>query len=166
MASTTSCMIDTRAKLKHQLALEVLRSSGEACLPVAGASMLPTIWPGDLLEVRRQDAAEISPGQVVLIEREGHLVAHRVVEKVAWPGLTLLVTRGDRVREPDPPVSSEEFLGRVTCVLRGRRRIVPRLTRGRRIASWVLSRSEFATRVVLYLARGKQGLLSSEESYG
>jgi len=166
MVSTASCMIDTRANLKYQLALEVLRSLGEARLPVTGASMLPAIWPGDVLEVRRQNVAEISPGQVVLLERQGHLVAHRVIEKVGGPGGTLLVTRGDRMRESDPPVPSEELLGRVTCVLRGRRRIVPRLTRGRRIASWVLGRSEFATRVVLHLARRKQHLLSPEESYG
>ncbi len=145
--------IDNRksAMVKYQLALDVLRSFGQARLPVTGASMLPSIWPGDILEVRPDGVGEILPGELVLYVREGHLVAHRVVGIVREQGHTLLVTRGDRLKKPDPPVSPGELLGRVTWILRGNRRIVPRLTFWRRIASWVLCRSEFCTRLLLRL---------------
>jgi hypothetical protein len=55
-------MIDRRSELEGQLFLEILKSSGQARLAVTGTSMLPTIWPGDILEVRRQSVAEIAPG--------------------------------------------------------------------------------------------------------
>ena len=42
---------DKRSELKSELFLEVLKSSGEAKLAVNGTSMLPSIWPGDVLEV-------------------------------------------------------------------------------------------------------------------
>jgi hypothetical protein len=146
---------DTRSELKGQLFLETLKSFGQAKLAVTGTSMLSSIWPGDILEVRRQNAAEIRQGEVVLFERDGRLLAHRVVAKVGGPERALLVTRGDALRAPDSPVSPEELLGRVTAILRGGRRLEPRLTRWGRVASWVLSRSDLCTRLALRLKKRK-----------
>ena len=146
---------DPRSQLKGQLFLEILKSSGQARLAVTGSSMLSSIWPGDILEVRRQNTAEICPGEVVLFERDGRLLAHRVVEKMGGPERTLLVTRGDGLRASDWPVSPEELLGRVTAILRGGRRIKPCLTRWGRVASWMLSRSNLCTRLALRLKRQK-----------
>ena len=145
-------MMDTRSELKRQLFLEILNSSGEAKLAVTGASMLPSIWPGDVLEVHRQALSEISPGDVVLCERQGGFLAHRVVGKVAGPKGTLLITRGDALRAPDEPVSTEELVGGVTAILRRGRRLEPRLTRWRRAASWLFSRSDLCTRLALRIA--------------
>jgi hypothetical protein len=145
--------IEPRNELKGQLFLEVLKSFGQAKLAVTGSSMLSSIWPGDILEVRRQNAAEVCAGEVVLFEREGRLLAHRVVEKVGGPERTLLITRGDGLREPDSPVSPEELLGHVTAILRGGRRIEPRLSRWGRVASWVLSRSDLCASLALRLKR-------------
>ena len=76
--------LDARAtawdKVGCELAAEVLRSSGKLRLRANGASMLPAVWPGDILHVRRQGVAEALPGDIVLFGREGRLVAHRVVE--------------------------------------------------------------------------------------
>lgn len=146
-------MVDKRSELKGQLFLEILKSSGQAKLAVTGSSMLSSIWPGDILEVRRQNAAEICLGEVVLFERDGRLLAHRVVEKVGGPERTLLVTRGDGLRAPDSPVSPQELLGRVTAILHGGRRLEPLLTRWGRAASWILSRSELCTKLALHVAR-------------
>jgi hypothetical protein len=146
---------DSRNELKGQLFLEILKSSGQAKLAVTGTSMLSSIWPGDIVEVRRQSVAEIRPGEVVLFERDGRLLAHRVVEKVGGPEGTLLVTRGDGLRETDSPVSPEELLGRVTAILRGGRRIEPRLTPWGRVASWVFSRSDLCARLAVRLKRRK-----------
>jgi len=145
--------MDARSELKRQLFLEILKSSGEAKLAVTGGSMLPSIWPGDVLEVHRQAVSEIATGDVVLCERQGGFLAHRVVGKVAGPKGTLLITRGDALRAPDAPVSSEELLGRVTAILRGSRRLGPRLTRWHRAASWLFSRSDLCARLALRLTR-------------
>jgi hypothetical protein len=146
---------DTRSELKGELFLEILKSSGRAKLAVTGSSMLCSIWPGDILEVHRRSMAEISPGDVVLFARNGGFAAHRVVQKVEGPERTFLITRGDALRTPDSPVSPEELLGRVTAVLRGGRQLEPRLTSWNRVASWVLSRSDLCTRLVLLLNRRK-----------
>ena len=62
----------------------------------------------------------------MLFSREGRLFAHRVVRKVRSRGECYWITRGDSLAQDDPPVSGEELLGRVTAVVRGRRRIDPR----------------------------------------
>ena len=146
-------MMDARDELKRQLVLEVLESTGQAKLAVTGTSMLPSIRPGDMLEVRRQGMEAILPGDLVLFLRNGGFAAHRVVEKAGEPDRTLLITRGDALRVPDPPVTPEELLGRVTAILRGGRRLDPRLTRWARVASWFLARSEFCARVTRRLSR-------------
>lgn len=144
-----------RDAVKCDLIADVARRFGEVRLKVTGTSMLPSLWPGDILTVRRQGTVEILPGEVVMFARQGHLVAHRVVRKIIWQDRTLLVTRGDRLRKPDPPVYAEELLGRVTAIERHRgrrpRRIVPRLTVWASMASWVLCRSEFCTQLLLRL---------------
>ena len=127
---------DPRDELKRRLFLEVLRSFGAARLAVTGTSMLPAIWPGDVLEVRRQGVDEVRRGDVVLFGRDGRLVAHRVVETFDKEGGNLLVTRGDVLRTTDSPISKEELLGCVTKVLRGNRRKGPRLN----FACWVAAR--------------------------
>jgi len=144
---------DISSELKGQLFREVLKSSGRAKLAVTGSSMLSSIWPGDILEVRLQKAAETYPGEVVLFERDGRLLAHRVVAKAGGTERPLLITRGDRLRTLEPPVTPEELLGRVTAIVRGRRYAEPRLTRWGRVASWVLSHSDLCTRLVLRLKR-------------
>jgi len=135
-------MVDTATK--RALATELLTSCGEARLPVGGSSMFPALRPGDLLDVRRD--ATIQPGDLVVFERHGRLVTHRVIASNG----TLVVTQGDRLRYPDEPVLSTDVLGRVERVIRRGR---PARTHKHRMLSWLLSRSELATRVALYLVR-------------
>ena len=148
----TACST-ARETLGCELAAEVLRSSGRLRLRATGASMLPTVWPNDILSVRIQDAAEALPGDIVLFARQGRLVAHRVVQRTASQGRILWVTRGDSAGGNDAPISSHELLGRVTAIERGSRPVNPRLTFWCRIGASILSRSGFCTRLLLWLRK-------------
>jgi hypothetical protein len=144
---------DIREPLKCSLAAEVLRSFGELRLRVHGSSMVPSICPGDILTVRRQDIGEVLRGDVVLFAREGRLYAHRVVEKIDDRGNVALISRGDALSEHDPPVSGDELLGRVTSIVRGRSRMDPQRGLGipAWLAVWCLRHSEFLARLFLHL---------------
>lgn len=108
-----------RHSAKCELAGETLRLFGTLRLRVNGLSMLPSIWPGDLLLIQRQQMTQVSEGDVVLFARRGRLFAHRVVHIHGERQPAFLITRGDALPGPDAPVTLDEFLGKVCFVLRG-----------------------------------------------
>jgi signal peptidase I len=112
--------------LKCELAAEALLSSGRVRLQVTGWSMLPSIWPGDVLVIDRCEAAEILKGDIVLYRSHRRLVVHRVVRVRHGQERGGVFTRGDAMPDSDAPVSEPDLLGRVSWILRGGQRITPR----------------------------------------
>ena len=147
---------DLRAAAQRELLVEVARNFGEIRFKATGDSMLPSVWPGDLLTVRRQSFSEFRRGQIVLYERvageNAQLVAHRVVDCSGDRGQQL-ITRGDSLPRNDAPVHEDQILGRVVSISRNGRPIGLDFTRSRRIAAWVLRRSDLAGRVFLRFTR-------------
>ena len=131
--------------LKIELAAEVLRSAGELRLRVTGTSMLPAIWPEEVLLIRRDGALQAGPGDVILFERDGQLCAHRVVRRMEGADGPVWITRGDRHMHDDQPVSGDVLLGRVEGM--------PRQTAAQRAAAFVMARSWLVTRLALRLRR-------------
>lgn len=136
---------------KCGLALDLLRAQGKLTVRALGASMLPLLWPGDLvtIESRRLEAAEA--GDVVLFVREGRFFIHRVVRTSMAAGKALLITRGDCMAHEDPPVHGKEFLGIVSQIQRDGLVLRPRLRLSRRgwILAWMLCRWGLLRRVAL-----------------
>jgi hypothetical protein len=116
---TPYCMDpQTRDEGRCNLAAEALRSWGTLKLRPTGTSMLPTLWPGDLLTVQSVRPDMTQPGDIVLCLRQGRFFIHRVMNRD--PGLDegFLVTRGDCMSENDPPVGRRELLGKIIEVQR------------------------------------------------
>lgn len=107
---TTSCLEQSRA----ELLIDLLDRFGEARLRVTGASMLPSIWPGDVLTIRRRPLDQLRRGEVALFIRDGRFFAHRVVAQLG----SHLITQGETLPAPDSPVSCDELLGTVVLLSR------------------------------------------------
>jgi signal peptidase I len=125
---------DCAHTLKCELAAQVLRSFGTLRLEVTGLSMLPSVWPGDILFIHRSEIEQIASGDIVLFARKGKLVAHRMLSKTTVGGNVAVVTRGDGLRSPDDLVSPAELLGSVRSILRGGKYVEPRV----HLSSWTL----------------------------
>ena len=114
---------------KSDLVAECLRRFGYARLRVTGSSMLPSIWPGDVVHVEAAHPESLELGDIVLFRRGARLFAHRLLHSPAHKNLNLFVTRGDALPSPDPPVSSSDILGRVASIValgrRGNRPALP-----------------------------------------
>ena len=141
------------------LAEEVVRIFGEVRLRVFGNSMVPCILPGDLVSVQRAYLHDISPGEVVLTLQNGRLFVHRVVNRkvvgvAGRPDELFLITRGDRLRHDDCPVSSSELLGRVVSVERGNRKVEPLGNDSNRLIVRLLQSSDRLTFLYLRLSAG------------
>jgi signal peptidase I len=137
----------SRSALGCKLVADVARGFGQARLSVTGASMIPAIWPGDVISVRRRKLAALQVGKIVLYRRGENLTAHRITSIRG----ARLVTRGDSLPHNDPSISESDIVGEVVSLLRSGRRIPVRRTFLQRSASSVLRRSDFCKRMVLRL---------------
>jgi len=100
---------------REVLAIEALRRSGFLRLQVSGASMLPSLWPGDVCQIASCLLNDVARGEIVLAARDGRLFLHRLADRMEG-GRFLL--RGDSLPGPDPIYSREAFLGRLVSVAR------------------------------------------------
>jgi len=134
---------------KNDLAREIVRSFGEVRLRVTGSSMLPAIRANDELVVHRCRFDEAVPGEIVLFTRHHRLFAHRVVARTGGT----LVTQGDGIADPDPPICASQLLGKVVRVQRRGKpiRLASTLTLSQRIAAALVRRSATAGRLLARL---------------
>jgi hypothetical protein len=137
-----SYTLEVRGDLKLGLAAEMLRRRGTVRLELRGTSMLPCLWPGDLLTIQNAVHDEVVPGDIVLVMRDNRFFAHRVVESRLDRDCISWITRGDGVPHSDPPVAASELLGRVTGIRRANRSFVPsrRISLLQSALAWMLRR--------------------------
>jgi signal peptidase I len=133
---------EVREDPKIGLAAEMLRGHGRVCLELRGTSMLPSLWPGDLLTIQNAAYCEVVPGDIVLVMRDNRFFVHRLIERQQDRDRILWITRGDSVPQNDPPVSASELLGLVVGVRRGHHSLVPsrEVSRLRSVLAWMLCR--------------------------
>jgi hypothetical protein len=138
---------DVREDHKIDLATEVLNSGGTIRLRALGTSMLPSIWPGDVLVIESTVDTELLPGDIVLVARDDRFFVHRLIKRHGsrW------ITRGDAVPQNDPAARASELLGRVSAVHRKHRIVIPkrRISLTARTLAWLFCHWNFFGRVVL-----------------
>src|SRR5215470_11295577 len=99
-SAKTPAEVFNREQIKCELAAQALKSSGTLRLRAIGLSMLPSIWPGDVLTISSQNREQCSVGNIVLYSRAGYFFIHRVIAKSESDGT--LVLKGDSLPQPDP----------------------------------------------------------------
>jgi len=92
------------------VAAEALRRGGRLRMRVHGESMLPAIWPGDVVGIESCSPSDIRPGDVALALRDGRFFLHRLIASSDAKGFVL---GGDSVPAPDVPYPAEALLGRL-----------------------------------------------------
>jgi len=149
-----SVMTEARGDHKLELATEVLRSGGAIRLQALGTSMLPSVWPGDVLSIEPAPGKDVVPGDIVLVVRDGRFFVHRLIEKREshW------ITRGDSLPQNDPPLAEAQVLGKVSLIHRRTGDIVPkpRLAVFSRALAWMLCRWDLFRNVSLRIHSFRQ----------
>lgn len=117
------------ARTKSALAAELVRKHGKLRLRVVGLSMLPAVWPGDIVTVERKLPAQLLPGELLLVECQGSLRLHRLIKSSFARGHNRLITRGDSLTADDPGVLPDQVLGVAASIERRGTSFVPRSRR-------------------------------------
>ena len=153
MSSLPKSTCDAHA-LQCDLAADALRATGKLRLRVNGWSMLPSVWPGDMLLVESAKDGAVREGDIVLFGRDHRLFAHRVLAKAEGG---MIATRGDAMPQPDPPTPGHELLGKVAFIARNGKLIEPKKQRiPQRAMSALLRRSRLAARVAVGIHNFRQ----------
>ena len=125
MLSSIPSVVDSPGDHKLGLATEMLRRHGTVRLKAWGASMLPSVWPGDLLTIQSAAQDEVVPGDIVLVMTDSRFFVHRLVARRQDGDCLSWITRGDAMPQNDPPAAASELLGRVVGISRASRSFVP-----------------------------------------
>lgn len=115
-----------------------------------GVSMLPILYPGDLLTIE-SFASEPRCGEIVLCRHTNGFRVHRIVKILGNAPDALYILRGDALTQHDPPAHRDDLLGRLTSLERNGARfeIDATQTLRRRILCSVIRRSTVATALLL-----------------
>jgi hypothetical protein len=73
-------------------------AAGPLHLPMLSGSMWPALPVGCVLEIAPADGSRVRPGDVVVLARDGRLVAHRVLLRADWFRGGRLLEMGDANR--------------------------------------------------------------------
>ena len=130
------------------LAVEVLHRSGFLRLRLRGESMLPTLWPGDEVEIASCSRSDLKRGHIALAFSNARFVLHRVFR---IPSTGEVITRGDAMPGPDSPFPADAIVGRVVQVTRRGLRfsISRRFTPWQRVVGILLCYSSLARGIAL-----------------
>ena len=115
-----------KESVRCHLAAESLRATGALRLRAIGSSMLPAVWPGEILYIESRKIDHVRIGEIAAFKCYGKMVIHRVIEirNSEARGLTL-IARGDSLRRNDPPIGQAELLGVVVGLERRGRVLRP-----------------------------------------
>ena len=127
------------------LAVAALRGSGQLRLKVSGESMLPTLWPGDVVEIDACQAADVGRGEIVLAWRDGRFFLHRFLAERSSGFLTC----GDSMPAADPEFAPDALLGKLRRVERTGRQVELRCRPWTRLLGILLCYSGTARRIAL-----------------
>jgi signal peptidase I len=125
IAKAMAAMLQPTDQLKLSMSAEFLRARGFLRLKVAGRSMLPTMWPGDILMIESRRAGDLTVGDIGLFEHRARFFIHRIQRLLVLNASLHFVTRGDSASHDDPPFPAESLLGKVVQIEHGNKTFVP-----------------------------------------
>lgn len=111
--------------LLAEMVREHLRRGRRVSIRTGGLSMIPLLPPGVLLTLRPLEPGEVpSPGSLVALVVQDHLVCHLLRDRRETPAGTEVQTAGLLPDHPDPWTDASEVFGMV-CEIRLGYRVLP-----------------------------------------
>ncbi len=151
--------------LSRGRAAEALRNSRQLLLRVFGCSMLPAVWPGDVLVITPAELGHLASGDLILFSRDERLFVHRLLMVHRNVAPAVLIARGDALPQDDPPLPAFQVLGRVIAILRNGRPVRgmhPSLAQ--KVFAWALRHAGAVYPVLLRLHERRRHWAGAQQS--
>jgi signal peptidase I len=82
-------------------------------IAASGYSMIPTVWPGEIIEIQPEVIENVQIGDIIAFQRMQHMVVHRVVMIQNLHDETFITTMGDSNLKVDEVINNGNFIGKV-----------------------------------------------------
>jgi signal peptidase I len=105
-----------QADFLNSILLESYKSAPISSCKVISNSMFPLIKKGDWVFVKPTPAEKLNPGDILIFQNQRRFVVHRIVKKTN----NHLITKGDWTKTLDSPISTENVIGKVIAIRRGK----------------------------------------------
>jgi len=141
-----------------ELSQELLDRGALLRFQAHGHSMYPFIKNGDIIIVEARNGRSVEIGDIIFYRRPGGSpTAHRLVKINGRKDSKVLITKGDAMKNIDPPVNDTQVMGRVILIEENERKLKLNGWPGRiygRVTAW-LARGRYPNqrRVVRYIDR-------------
>ena len=96
---------------------DLLANGYSVRIKTSGLSMCPLIWTGDKITISPQK--NVNVGDVIVFNRGGRMVGHKVVRMFEKSGIQYYQTRGDSFFRVDEPITAGRILGKIIRIERG-----------------------------------------------
>ncbi len=142
---------------KQSMVEDVLRRNNSLRMRVFGQSMLPSIWPGDIVTVEGRPVPQLVVGDIGLFRRNGRFFVHRVRDVFSLNCSLQFEARGDSSTQSDSPFHESEVLGKVVSIQRNQTDIPVRaLSCCARMMGWILCHCDRLRNLVLRFHPGNR----------
>ena len=84
---------------------------------VLSGSMRPTIYPGDMIVVKKVTADEVAAGDIITFKYGEHIATHRLIKIEEGESGKILAVKGDANEEIDGYVPEEKLVGKVQFII-------------------------------------------------
>ena len=117
---------DEKAQMElKELSEDLLINGYHVRIRTSGLSMFPSIGTGDRITISPQK--DVNTGDVIVFNRGGQMVAHKLVKVFEKEGIRHYQTRGDSSFRLDEPITTGQILGKVVRIERGNISLVRRI---------------------------------------
>lgn len=97
--------------------LVLWRTEGFKLYSVQTGSMAPLLQPGDLAVSIKTTPQTLQIGDIINYQGQAGSVTHRVYQ--TYPAKGYVITKGDNLAQPDPPVAYKQIAGKTIKVIPG-----------------------------------------------
>ncbi len=95
---------------------KILESGISISSKVQGISMLPLLWPNEIVLIEPINNYKIQIGDILLIKKDHRFIAHRLLKKNKTQHKEMLITKGDSNFKEDEPTDLESIYGLIKAV--------------------------------------------------
>lgn len=94
---------------------KIINSIGKVSFTLSGTSMIPTLYPGTIITIKKFNFNELKPYDIIAYKKfDTHITIHRIINIVTSDNETYIKTKGDNNEYPDSYyVYENEYIGKI-----------------------------------------------------